>query len=128
MRCAPLPEFLREGAHPVGLAPERPPLARTAQLRHCITAKHGFRIASAACTGTMPGLRPRPVLTLSSFFFCSVANAMCAAFSSAGESARGGMVSLREPAAARCGSGRFFCYLLSGRFFCCSALRNWAQR
>ena len=24
MRCAPLPEFLREGAHPVGLAPERP--------------------------------------------------------------------------------------------------------
>ena len=23
MRCAPLPDFLREGAHPVGLAPER---------------------------------------------------------------------------------------------------------
>ena len=23
MRCAPLPEFLRKGAHPVGLAPER---------------------------------------------------------------------------------------------------------
>ena len=73
-------------------------------LSACVCACACVRVyVRAACTGPMPGLRPRPVLTLSSFFFSSISNAMRAAFSSAGVSARGGMASLK-PGAARCGS------------------------
>ena len=35
MRCAPLPKFLRRGAHPVGLAPERLPRPHGWERRSC---------------------------------------------------------------------------------------------
>ena len=46
----------------------------------------------------MLAFRPR-LLTVSSFLFCSMANALRASFSSAGESLRVGMVSSKETAA-----------------------------
>ena len=48
MRCAPLPEFLREGAHPVGLAPERPINTRSG----------GHRPAAGALPPPPPGGAP----------------------------------------------------------------------